>query len=154
MGLCLEVIRFSARNSRRRKELKFAYFILAQSSRALVIFLKTVPAITPVSKMGVRSRNTRSWVRSWDWPEFLINSEFLGTLLAGVAEIERKSLSVPFSAAWNPLVPLLGFERSGEAGLSQLPCHIIVLFGVPKGIRTPVAGVKGGRLTSKWQGLT
>ncbi len=34
-------------------------------------------------------------------------------------------------------------NKGREVGASQLPCHIGVLLGVPKGIRTPVAGVKG-----------
>jgi hypothetical protein len=41
-------------------------------------------------------------------PNSLENSEFPGVLLARVAEIERKLLSLPFNAAWSPLVPLIG----------------------------------------------
>ena len=33
-------------------------------------------------------------------------------------------------------------NENGEVGSLQLPCHISILFGVPKGIRTPVAGLK------------
>jgi hypothetical protein len=36
----------------------------------------------------------------------------------------------------------LGCERNREVAVSELPCHISVLFGVPKGIRTPFASVK------------
>ena len=38
----------------------------------------------------------------------LRNSEFLGTLLARVAEIKWKSLTLPLNAAWSPLVHSTG----------------------------------------------